>query len=115
VVEALVDSQLRLGQSAIVDAVNAEEPGKAMWRGLARRHAVAMKIVECSCSDEAVHRERLQARHRGLELPEPTWADVERRRGAYTQWTESVFAVDALASLEVNLARVLEWLGERSA
>jgi predicted kinase len=112
VVEALADSQLSLGQSVIVDAVNAVEPAKDMWRKLATRHGAALEIVECRCSDEALHRERLEARRRGLaaNFREPTWDDIQERRIEYTPWTEPLLVVDAIASSESNVDRVLAWL-----
>jgi predicted kinase len=112
IVEALADSQLRLEQSAIIDAVNAVEPAKAMWRTLSSKHGVPLKIVECVCSDEELHRERLRMRKRGFtnNLPEPSWEDVQRRRLEYTHWAEPFLAVDAAASCESNVTRVLAWL-----
>jgi predicted kinase len=114
VVEALADAQLALGLDAIVDAVNAEEPGKEMWRGLAIKHGLTLNIIECRCSDEPLHRERLSRRRRGLEsLPEPTWEDVQRRRLAYTPWSEPILSIDATSPLESNLSRALAWLKDR--
>jgi predicted kinase len=112
VVEALADSQLSLGQGVIVDAVNAVEPAKDMWRALASKHGVALRVVECHCSDEALHRERLAARRRGLaaNFREPTWDDVQRRRREYTPWVEPLLTVDAIAPRESNDDRVLAWL-----
>ena len=112
VVEALTDAQLALGLDAIVDAVNAEEPGKAIWRALATKYKLRPRIIECRCSDQSLHRERLSQRRRGLEnFPEPTWDDVQRRGLAYTPWSEPVLSVDAALPLEQNVARVLAWLG----
>lgn len=112
VVEALADSQLSLGQNAIVDAVNSVEPAKDMWRKLASKHGAALKIVECCCSDEALHRERLGARRRGLaaNFREPTWEDIRERRLEYTPWAEPLLVVDAIASCDSNVDRVLAWL-----
>jgi predicted kinase len=112
VVEALADSQLSLGQSVIVDAVNAVEPAKDMWRQLATRHGAALEIVECCCSDEALHRERLAARRRGLaaSFREPTWDDVQKRWLEYTPWAEPLLVVDAIEPLDSNVQRVLAWL-----
>ncbi len=112
VVEGLADSQLELGQNAIVDAVNAVEPAKAMWRNLSSKHRVTMKVIECFCSDEPLHRERLEKRHRGLaeNFREPTWEDVQRRRLEYTPWTESLLRIDAVDSCDSNAERVLRWL-----
>ena len=113
VARALADAQLTAGGDAIVDAVNAEEEGKDMWRTLAREHGLTPHIIECHCSDELLHRTRLAERQRGLAIPEPTWDDVERRRHAYTPWTETLLAVDATASLEANVAKALAWLSYR--
>jgi predicted kinase len=110
VVEAIVDAQLALGQGVIVDAVNGVEPAKRMWRTLATKHRAPLKIVECVCSDEALHRERLGARHRGLEYPEPTWEQVQERKLEYAAWTEPLLRVDAVEPCEANMARVLAWL-----
>jgi predicted kinase len=113
VVEALADAQLARGQGVIVDAVNAVEPAKEMWRRLSARHGVAPRIVECVCSDHALHRARLASRRRELApaFREPTWQDVERRRFEYTAWTEPVLVIDAVTPLESNVERVMEWLG----
>lgn len=112
VVEALADAQLSLGQDVIVDAVNAVEPAKDMWRALAAKHGAALEIVECRCSDEALHRERLDARRRGLapSFREPSWDDLQKRRIEYTPWAEPLLVVDAIASRESNVDRVLAWL-----
>jgi predicted kinase len=112
VAEAIADSQLALGQGAIVDAVNAVEPAKEMWRRLATRHGVVLKVIECCCSDEALHRERLETRRRGLaeNFPEPTWEAVLRRSGELTPWSEPRLAVDAVAPCDANVRRALAWL-----
>jgi predicted kinase len=110
VAESLADAHLELGQSVIIDAVNAVVEAKKMWRELAVRRGVPLKIVECSCSDEAVHRQRLEARHRGLHLPEPTWEAVRARRAESTLWGEPTLQVDSTAPLGENVERVLRAL-----
>ena len=117
VAEALADSQLGLGHDAIVDAVNAVEPAKDMWRSLAAKHATALRIVECCCSDEKLHRERLAGRHRDLveNFREPTWDDVAQRRLESTPWSEPRLLVDAVSPCALNVDRVLAWLESGSA
>jgi predicted kinase len=111
VAEALARAQLELGQSVIIDAVNAVEPAKEMWRELARTHNERLRIVECRCSDEALHRVRLASRYRDLDNRlDPTWADVQARRAEQTPWMEPVFEVDAIYPVGENIARVLAWL-----
>jgi hypothetical protein len=100
-----------MGLGAIVDAVNAEEHGKDMWRRLAAKHDIGLKVIECKCSDEGLHRQRLETRRRALgPLPEPTWADVQRRKLAFTPWVEPHLEVDSLAPCETNVERILAWL-----
>ena len=112
VVETVAAAQLGLGQSAIVDAVNSVDFAKQMWRRLADRFGTPLRVIECTCTDERLHRERLSARARGLALPEPTWEDVERRRSESTRWKEPLLTVDAAEPLDENLARVQAWLRE---
>jgi len=112
VVEALADAQLQLGQGAIVDACNYVEPAKEVWRKLAAKHGTPLRIIECYYSDEALHRQRLAGRYRGLapSIPEPTWQDIQQRKRETTPWKEPVLAVDAVSPSEVNVKRVLTWI-----
>ena len=112
VVRAVADGQLALGMNVIVDAVNAMEWDKEMWRDLAAKHGAVLKVIECRCSDEALHRERLRARRRGLveAFAEPSWEDVEQRRLEYTPWVEPALRVDSVESCESNCSRVIDWL-----
>jgi predicted kinase len=111
VAEALASAQLELGQGVIIDAVNTVEPAKQIWRELARTHNEPLRVVECRCSDEALHRIRLASRHRDLDKHlEPTWTEVQARRAEQTSWTEPVCEVDAIYPIEENVARALAWL-----
>jgi predicted kinase len=85
----LADEHLRLGHSVIVDAVNPVEAPRAAWRNLAAKHRADLKIIECVCADEAVHRRRIEARVRAIDgMPEITWARVLERRAEYQAWTD---------------------------
>lgn len=111
VAEAVASGVLALGQTVIVDAVNAVEPARGAWRALASRHAVRLTFFEVTCSDLAEHRSRLESRERGIEgFPEPTWADVERLRTNFAPWTEPRLVLDAVADLPANVARALDFL-----
>jgi len=68
---ALAGEHLRLGHSVIVDAVNPVEAPRAAWRDLAATHRADLRIIECACADEAVHRMRIEARVRA-GMPEVT-------------------------------------------
>ena len=92
---ALADEHLRLGHSVIVDAVNPVEAPRAAWRSLAAKHRAALKIIECVCADEAVHRRRVEARLRAIDgMPELTWERVLQRRAEYQAWADARLVLD---------------------
>jgi predicted kinase len=107
VAQRLTGDHLALGQSVVADAVNDAEEARDAWREIAARTDVRLRLVECVCSDPALHRKRLEARDRGLALPEPTWDLVQRRRDEWTPWPEQIMVVDSARSLSENLSRVL--------
>ena len=91
----LADEHLRLGHSVIADAVNPVEAPRAVWRSLAAKHRAGLKVIECICSDEAVHRQRIEARVRAIDgMPEVTWARVLERRAEYQPWTDERLTLD---------------------
>jgi predicted kinase len=109
---ALADENLRLGHSVIVDAVNPVETARAAWRSLAAKYRADLKIIECVCADEAVHRLRIEARVRNIEgMPEVTWARVLQRRAEYEPWTGHRLIVDtSVKGPERLLTAVLDYL-----
>ena len=109
---ALADEHLRLGHSVIIDAVNPIEAPRAAWRSLAAKYRAEMKIIECVCGDEAVHRQRVEARVRNIAgMPEVTWDRVQRRRAEYEAWTDARLTLDTSAkSAEQLIAEALNYL-----
>ena len=108
----LAGENLRLGHSVIVDAVNPVEAPRAAWRSLAARHRADLKIIECVCADQTVHRRRIEARVRNIEgMPEVTWARVLARRAEYQAWTDARLILDTSAAAPENLlAEALNYL-----
>jgi predicted kinase len=109
---ALADEHLRLGHSVIVDAVNPIEAPRAAWRSLAATYRAEMKIIECVCADEAVHRQRIEARVRNIAgMPEVSWARAQRRRAEYEAWTDARLTLDTSAkSADQLIAEALNYL-----
>jgi predicted kinase len=114
VAEALADRNLAAGVGTVIDAVNSVEPARDMWRALARKHGARLRIIECTLPDRVIHEARLAERERGLALPEPSWEDVERRRGEWTPWPEPHLTLDALEPVEVNLATALDYVSRET-
>jgi predicted kinase len=108
----LAGENLQLGHSVIVDAVNPVEAPRAAWRSLAARHRTDLKIIECVCADQTVHRRRIEARVRNIEgMPEVSWARVLARRAEYQAWTEARLILDtSVAAPENLLAEALNYL-----
>jgi predicted kinase len=110
---ALAESQLKLGQSAILDSVASVEGIRQTWCALATQYQAAFRAIECVCSDESTHRSRLDGRQRNIPgWHELEWADVLQVRERYEPWTMDRLIVDAADPFEKNLSRVLDYLHE---
>ncbi len=88
-------SRRRWRTSVIVDAINPVEAPRAAWRNLAAKHRVSLKIIECVCSDETMHRQRIEGRVRSIAgTHELTWARLLQRRAEYEAWTDPRLVLD---------------------
>ena len=107
----VAEQQLRGGRSCVLDLVAREEPRRE-WAALAERHGAGFAVVECVCSDAAVHRGRVEGRRRGIPgWYELTWEAVERGRRRYEPLAGPKVVVDAIDPLAHNLEVVLRHLG----
>jgi predicted kinase len=116
VAERMAESVLRAGASVVVDAVNGVDPARRQWLNLGARAGVPVLFVEVVCSDDAVHRRRIEARRRDLPgMRELDWGDVLASRDGYEDWAgESAAAarvtVDSVRPVDDLLADVLSRL-----
>jgi predicted kinase len=112
VAAALADEHLRLGHGVIIDAVNPVEPPRAAWRSLAAKHRADLKVIECVCTDETVHRRRIETRVRNIAgMPDVTWTRVQERRADYDAWTDGRLTLDtSVETPEKLLAEALNYL-----
>jgi predicted kinase len=106
----LARSQLHLGQSAILDSVASTPSIRQEWRALVETHHAAWRVIECVCSDAAIHRARLIGRRRGIPgWHELEWSEVERVRAYYIPWEEDHLVLDAIDPFERNLQAALSY------
>ena len=106
----VAEQQLRSGRSCILDLVAREQP-RQEWTALAGRYGASFAVVECVCADVDVHRSRVDGRRRGIPgWYELTWERVERGRRRYEPLSEPKVVIDAVESLEHNLAVVMHHL-----
>lgn len=115
VAETVADGVLALGQSVIIDAVNAVEAARQQWRALAARRQVPVAVIEVVCSDIQVHRRRLERRSRNIVgFEEPTWEAVQQRRSEYEPWTDHRLVLDSVADVVSNVTKAREYLARHS-
>lgn len=111
VAKTLAAEQLKVGNSVVIDAVNAEEEGKDVWRSLAKNFKLQLTVIETSLEDTDEHRRRIESRVRGLHgISEVTWDKVVDRRKVYTEWKEPILKLDSSTSLDVNIDLALKYL-----
>lgn len=106
----LATAQLRLGRSAVLDGV-ARHVEVAGTREVARAAGARCFVVLTVCSDEAVHRSRIEGRTRGI----PGWYELDWDHVAdvLARWEPPAgcdLRLDAVASLESNTARLRDLL-----
>jgi predicted kinase len=95
-VRAAAASNLSVGLTVVVEAVNDSEPARETWRRAVASTDASLHWVMITCSDVDEHRRRLEDRERGLRfINEPTWDDVRDRAEKYPPWTHPVLHVDS--------------------
>src|SRR5256885_6327368 len=104
---AVAEAQLRLGLPVVLDSVTPNERIRSAWRDIAARTGARFVAIECVCSDEAVHRSRLDGRRRNISgWPEVTWEQVVEVRTRYEPWAGERLVLDSTRSLNENFARL---------
>ncbi|HKY53953.1 MAG TPA: AAA family ATPase [Anaerolineales bacterium] len=102
----LAERQLMLNQSVILDSVASTETIRNTWRQLSIQFEADWRVIECLCSDETLHRSRLQLRERKIPgWHELTWSDVQNVRRYYATWTEERLILDMIHPFDDNYAK----------
>jgi predicted kinase len=106
----LAERQLSLNQSVILDCVAATESIRVLWQRLANQYGGDWRVVECVCSDERLHRKRLEGRQRHIPgWHELQWAEVNGVKSYYSLWNEPRLILDAVNLFERNLLSAVEY------
>jgi predicted kinase len=97
VVAALADEHLKLGHSVIVDAVSPVEAARNMWRKVAANNSAHLVVIEAICSDEQIHKQRIEKRVRSIPgMPEITWELVLERKREFEPWKDKHLTLDSI-------------------
>jgi predicted kinase len=100
----LAERQFMLNQSVILDSVTSTQAIRTKWYQLAKQYEAEWRVIECVCSDENLHRARLNSRQRGIPgWHELKWADVEKVKGYYPAWEEDHLVLDMVNPLGENV------------
>jgi predicted kinase len=116
VAETMAEQVLMSGRTVIVDAVNAVEPARLQWRELAERAEVALRVIEVECTDQELHRRRLEKRVRNLpHFEEVSWRAVEQSLEDYQEWKGACasmprITLDTVQPLGENVAAALAFI-----
>ena len=110
----LAERQLMLEQSAILDSVAAAQSIRSAWRQLSDTYEAQYRVIECICSDESLHRSRLQGRKRYIPgWHELEWAEVERVKGYYLPWEEECLVLDMKNPFHENFLKAKAYVRPR--
>ena len=108
---AALARQAQLGLDVVLDAVGHEIAARDRYRAVAESLGARFVGVECVCTDEALHRARVEGRERGIPGWHGTveWEHVLRMKGLWEHWDEPHLRLDsAVLGAEVMLKRVME-------
>ena len=108
----LAQRQLALGQSAILDSVATPIRLRSQWRSMANASGASFIVIECICSDEHLHRNRIQGRQRNIPgWHELRWEDVTTIRDRYPDWDCERLILDAVSPLPRNVRQAVQYVG----
>ena len=103
--------QLKVGLSAVVDAVNPFESMRSEYRELALDQQAQCVHAYTVCTDQDLHRRRVEARR--AEGNPVDWAEVERQTSFYEVPQDADVIIDATNPLDSNVAEVLAHIRSR--
>jgi predicted kinase len=110
----LMNRQLMLGQSAVMDCLVSDELADR-WHQAAQQYGARFHVIECICTDIAEHRRRVETRRRDIPgWHEVGWDHVERMRLEYPPLTVPHLTLDAINPTDHNLKTLHHHLTPRT-
>jgi adenylate kinase family enzyme len=107
---SLIVRQLMLGQSAIVDCV-VDDMTLTDWQMETDSRGCLLYVVECVCSDESLHRQRVEGRTRDIPgWHEVGWDHVLRMRAELSPIRADRLMLDSVQSAPANLELVQKYI-----
>lgn len=102
---------LRHGASVILDAVFGTNNIRSLMMKIAGESDALFYGIDCVCSDEQVWQQRVETRPEMVPGWNPAgWAEVQRVRGYYEEWSYPHLTLDAMNPFEENYQALLNYL-----
>lgn len=102
---------MRLGVSCILDAVYPLPKFRGVVRGITERYGGDFRPIYVTCSDETIWRQRIAQRtHIHAHWTPIDWAEVERTRAYFHDWSTEALRIDTTQPIEVCLRQIHDWL-----
>lgn len=108
---SLARDNLTLGLSVVLDSPAGYRTFQNKVETLARSTQAELKVIECTCTDEGLLRDRIE--RRGQELPEyrtRDWETFQQDRVRFERLAGPRLIVDTAETLSINVRKVLAYL-----
>jgi hypothetical protein len=107
--------ELSAGRSAILDTTGEDPAARSRWASLASAAGARLIPVVCACTDQGLHRERVERRARGIPgwHDAGDWKNVSARLTTFRPWPGAVL-VDTARPLDECVAAVLDRVSHRA-
>ncbi|MFD8562979.1 AAA family ATPase [Streptosporangium canum] len=108
--------ELAAQRSAILDTTSEDPAARDRWTSLAAAAAATFIPVVCICTDEALHRQRVEHRTRAIPgwADAGEWANTRARLAAFPPWPGAVL-IDTVRPLDECVAAVLTRIPRHAA
>jgi adenylate kinase family enzyme len=108
----IAKTELDHNRSVILDSVASSQRVLEFWP-----HIITQKIyyIECICSDEELHKERVEGRSRNITgWYEITWNDILKIKKSYQPFSENRLIIDSANDLSKNVAKAINYVRANS-
>lgn len=110
IMSVLSANQIENGNSAIFDFIASKGRVTYLWPRLLESE---MKYIECVCSNEGIHKERIESRNRNIEgWYELVWEDVIAIKRDFQPLVSEGLTLDAMNDLSVNIKLAIEYVSQ---
>ncbi len=110
IMSVLAKNQIENKNSAIFDFIASKSRVTEQWPELLE---IEIKYIECICSNEEIHIERIQLRNRNIEgWYELVWEDVLRIKNVFKPLKSDRLILDSVNNLSVNVEMAIEYVSQ---